>query len=67
MIASLHDEDNHITIPGFYDKVKNFSADERAEMAKAPFDGKEINAHCNKRYFWRKRIHNQRAKLSDQL
>src|SRR3990172_12639466 len=22
MIASLHDEDNHITIPGFYDKVQ---------------------------------------------
>lgn len=37
MIASLHDEDNHITIPGFYDKVENLSAEERAEMAKAPF------------------------------
>ncbi|MDX1278425.1 dipeptidase [Oceanihabitans sediminis] len=37
MIASLHDENNHITIPGFYDKVENLSAEERAEMAKAPF------------------------------
>ena len=37
MIASLHDEDNHITIPGFYDKVEELSAEERAEMAKAPF------------------------------
>ena len=37
MIASLHDEDNHITIPGFYDAVENLSAEERAEMAKAPF------------------------------
>ena len=37
MIASLHDEDNHITIPGFYDKVEELSAAERAEMAKAPF------------------------------
>ncbi len=37
MIASLHDEDNHITIPGFYDKVEDLSAEERAEMAKAPF------------------------------
>jgi len=37
MIASLHDEDNHISIPGFYDKVENLSAAERAEMAKAPF------------------------------
>lgn len=37
MIASLHDEDNHITVPGFYDKVEELSKEERAEMAKAPF------------------------------
>ncbi|WP_299132275.1 dipeptidase [uncultured Tenacibaculum sp.] len=37
MIASLHDENNHITIPGFYDKVENLSREERDEMAKAPF------------------------------
>jgi len=37
MIASLHDENNHITIPGFYDNVENLSAEERTEMAKAPF------------------------------
>ena len=37
MIASLHDENNHITIPGFYDHVEELSAAERAEMAKAPF------------------------------
>ena len=38
MIASLHDEDNHITIPGFYDNVEELSREERAEMAKAPFN-----------------------------
>ncbi len=38
MIASLHDENNHITIPGFYDNVEELSNEERAEMAKAPFD-----------------------------
>ncbi|MDG1955220.1 MAG: dipeptidase [Polaribacter sp.] len=37
MIASLHDENNHITIPGFYDNVEELSTEERAEMAKAPF------------------------------
>jgi acetylornithine deacetylase/succinyl-diaminopimelate desuccinylase-like protein len=37
MIASLHDEDNHITIPGFYDKVEELSLEERAKMAEAPF------------------------------
>ncbi|MBE2246998.1 MAG: dipeptidase [Candidatus Competibacteraceae bacterium] len=38
MIASMHDENNHITIPGFYDDVVELSTEERAEMAKAPFD-----------------------------
>jgi acetylornithine deacetylase/succinyl-diaminopimelate desuccinylase-like protein len=37
MIASLHDENNHITVPGFYEKVQELSAAERAEMAKAPY------------------------------
>jgi len=38
MIAKLKDENNHITIPGFYDKVEVLSTEERDEMAKAPFD-----------------------------
>lgn len=38
MIAALHDKDNRITIPGFYDRVREISMAERAEMAKAPFD-----------------------------
>ncbi len=37
MIASLHDDNNHITIPGFYDSVEELSKEEREEMAKAPF------------------------------
>lgn len=37
MIASLHDENNHITIPGFYADVVELSLEERAEMAKAPY------------------------------
>ncbi len=38
MISSLMDENNHITIPGFYDDVIELSQEERNEMAKAPFD-----------------------------
>jgi acetylornithine deacetylase/succinyl-diaminopimelate desuccinylase-like protein len=38
MIASCHDENNHITIPGFYDDVLEASEAERTQMAKAPFD-----------------------------
>lgn len=38
MIASMHDENNHITIPGFYDKVAELTLAERADLNKAPFD-----------------------------
>jgi len=38
MIASLQDENNRITIPGFYDGVEELSSNERSEMAKAPFN-----------------------------
>src|SRR6478609_7297655 len=38
MITSLIDKDGNITIPGFYDKVKNLTAAEREALNKAPFD-----------------------------
>ncbi len=38
MIASLTDEKGRITVAGFYDKVQDLTAEERAEMAKAPFN-----------------------------
>ncbi len=38
MIASLQDENHHVTIPGFYDAVEELSQEERAKMAEAPFD-----------------------------
>ena len=41
MIASLHDEDQRINIPGFYEAVQELSDAERKELAKAPFDEKE--------------------------
>lgn len=41
MIDSLLDENNQITIPGFYDDVIAVSQEERTEMAKAPFNLKE--------------------------
>tara|TARA_R110002072_G_scaffold157619_2_gene308297 strand:- start:2257 stop:3630 length:1374 start_codon:yes stop_codon:yes gene_type:complete len=45
MIASLKDENNRITIPGFYDKVTEASEEERKLMAKTPFD---IEVYKNK-------------------
>src|SRR5690606_28686669 len=41
MIASLHDENRHITIPGFYDDVEIVSDSERALMNQAPYDEQE--------------------------
>jgi len=38
MIAKLKDDKNRITIPGFYDKVVELSAAERAALAESPFD-----------------------------
>jgi acetylornithine deacetylase/succinyl-diaminopimelate desuccinylase-like protein len=38
MIASLKDENNHISIPGFYDDVLTLTDEERKEMARAPFN-----------------------------
>lgn len=47
MIASLHDKDNHITIPGFYDEVEKLSKKEREKMAEAPFNLKEYQSALN--------------------
>ncbi|SFC16542.1 Acetylornithine deacetylase/Succinyl-diaminopimelate desuccinylase [Flexibacter flexilis DSM 6793] len=38
MIASLHDENGHITIPNFYDDVVVLSEQERNDLNAAPFD-----------------------------
>ena len=47
MIASLHDEEGHITIDGFYDDVEDVSAQERDLMASAPFSLDEYQAHLD--------------------
>ncbi|MEL6557124.1 MAG: dipeptidase [Bacteroidota bacterium] len=44
MIAKLKDENGRIMIPGFYDKVVELSKEERAKMAKAPFDLEDYKA-----------------------
>ena len=47
MIAKMKDENNHITIPGFYDDVVVVSEEERAEMNKAPFSLDEYKKGLN--------------------
>lgn len=45
MISSLHDENNHITIPGFYDDVEELTPAEREAMAEAPFNLDDYKAN----------------------
>ena len=52
MIAACHDENNHITIPGFYDDVVNATAEERAKMAKAPYDENEFKKDLGVTELW---------------
>jgi len=52
MIASCHDENNHITIPGFYDDVVEAKPDERKMMNQAPFDEKEYKADLGVNELW---------------
>ena len=41
MIATLHDSDGRVNVPGFYDKVVELSKADRKMLARAPFDLKE--------------------------
>ncbi|MEO6905572.1 MAG: dipeptidase, partial [Ginsengibacter sp.] len=52
MIASCHDENNHITIPGFYDDVVEVPAKERALLAEAPFDENEYKNEIGIKELW---------------
>lgn len=52
MIASCHDENNHITIPGFYDDVLVASKDERDMLNMAPYDEKEYKDELGVKELW---------------
>lgn len=52
LIASCHDENNHITIPGFYDDVVKPSEDERKLLSQAPFDEREYKDELGVKELW---------------
>lgn len=52
MIASLHDENNHITIPGFYDDVIDLTPDERQALNEAPYDEEEYKTDLGVDQLW---------------
>lgn len=52
LIASMHDENNHITIPGFYDNVIELSSREREDLNKAPYDEVEYKEDLEVEELW---------------
>ena len=52
MIASMHDENNHITIPGFYDKVVDLTTVERKALNSAPYNEEEYKKDLGVDELW---------------
>ena len=52
MIATCHDENNHATIPGFYDDVVEVTAEERKLMAAAPYNEEEYKKDLGVKELW---------------
>ena len=52
MIASCHDENNRIIIPGFYDDVIEATAEERKAMAAAPYDETAYKSDLGIKELW---------------
>ena len=52
LIADLHDENGHVSLPGFYDKVRKIDAAEHAELARLPFDDAFLLKHSGAPALW---------------
>lgn len=44
LVTTMHDDVGHVTVAGFYDAVRDLTADERAQLAAVPFDGEAYRA-----------------------
>jgi acetylornithine deacetylase/succinyl-diaminopimelate desuccinylase-like protein len=52
MIASCYDEDNHVTIPGFYDDVLESTDAERKLMSMAPYNDEDYKKDLGVKELW---------------
>ncbi|MDA1330157.1 MAG: dipeptidase [Chloroflexi bacterium] len=52
LIGGMHDDKGRITLPGFYDKVRELDAQEREEMAKLPEGDGFYKAHTGVSVLW---------------
>ncbi|MBX5439566.1 MAG: dipeptidase [Thermoflavifilum sp.] len=63
MIAQLHDADHRVNIPGFYDGVEELSAEERALLARAPFDLEQFKRETGVRDVWGEKGYTVRERI----
>ena len=52
LIAGMHDADGRVTLPGFYEKVRALSAEERKALAELPYDDAEWIAMATSKGLW---------------
>lgn len=52
IVAGMHDKDGRITLPGFYDSVRELSETERAELARLPINDETIRARAGVSALW---------------
>lgn len=52
MLAALHDDQGRVAIPGFYDKVRPLTDDERDELNRIPFDEESLRQEMGVPAVW---------------
>ncbi len=55
IIAGMHDSDNRVTLPGFYDRVREIDATERDRLARVPMGETEIRKLSGVPQLWGER------------
>jgi acetylornithine deacetylase/succinyl-diaminopimelate desuccinylase-like protein len=52
LVTTMHDDAGRVTVPGFYDAVRELSAEERAQIAQVPFDEEEYRGRLGLEALW---------------
>ena len=52
LVAGMHDASGRVTLPGFYDRVRPLSEEERAELARLPFADEHFRQQAGVAELW---------------